>query len=390
MSQQELQGRYEAVMMNAFGAPKRVFERGEGIHLRDADGRRYLDLLSGLAVTGLGHAHPGVTAAITAQLGSLGHVSNFFASEPQVRLAERLAALTGDPDARVFFTNSGTEANEAAFKLTRLTGRTKVIAMEGAFHGRTMGALALTANPKYREPFEPLPGEVVFVPFGDEAALRAAADERTAAILIETVQGENGVVPVPDGFLAASRRIADEVGALLWIDEVQTGLGRCGEYLAHQADGISADLITLAKGLGNGFPVGACIATGRAASLLQPGQHGTTFGGNPVAAAAGNAVLDALEGGVLGNARTTGAWLASAIEALGHPLIEGVRGRGMLLGVVLTRDVAAQVADAALAAGYVINAPRPGVLRLAPPLIATPEDLAGFVEALPGLLDAHG
>lgn len=390
MSQQELQGRYEAVMMNAFGAPKRVFERGEGIHLWDADGRRYLDLLSGLAVTGLGHAHPGVTAAITAQLGSLGHVSNFFASEPQVRLAERLAALTGHPDARVFFTNSGTEANEAAFKLTRLTGRTKVIAMEGAFHGRTMGALALTANPKYREPFEPLPGEVVFVPFGDEAALRAAADERTAAILIETVQGENGVVPVPDGFLAASRRIADEAGALLWIDEVQTGLGRCGEYLAHQADGVSADLITLAKGLGNGFPVGACIATGRAASLLQPGQHGTTFGGNPVAAAAGNAVLDALEGGVLENARTTGAWLASAIEALGHPLIEGVRGRGMLLGVVLTRDVAAQVADAALAAGYVINAPRPGVLRLAPPLIATPEDLAGFVEALPGLLDAHG
>ena len=389
MSQADLQGRYAAVMMNAFGAPKRVFARGEGVHLWDEDGNRYTDLLSGLAVTGLGHAHPGVTAAITGQLGSLGHVSNFFASEPQVRLAERLAALTGDPGARVFFTNSGTEANEAAFKLTRLTGRTKVIAMEGSFHGRTMGALALTANPKYREPFEPLPGEVVFVPFGDEAALREAADDQTAAILIETVQGENGVVPVPEGYLKAARGIADEVGALLWIDEVQTGLGRCGEYLAHTADGVTADLITLAKGLGNGFPLGACIATGRTAELLQPGQHGTTFGGNPVAAAAGNAVLDALEAGALENAREVGAWLAAAIEGLGHPLIASVRGRGMLFGVVLTSDVAPQVADAALDAGWVINAPRPGVLRLAPPLIATRDDLQGFVDALPGLLEGH-
>ncbi len=389
MSQADLQGRYAAVMMNAFGAPKRVFARGEGVHLWDEDGNRYTDLLSGLAVTGLGHAHPGVTAAIAGQLGSLGHVSNFFASEPQVRLAERLAALTLDPGARVFFTNSGTEANEAAFKLTRLTGRTKVIAMEGSFHGRTMGALALTANPKYREPFEPLPGEVVFVPFGDEAALRQAADDRTAAILIETVQGENGVVPVPEGYLQAARGIADEVDALLWIDEVQTGLGRCGEYLAHTADGVTADLITLAKGLGNGFPIGACIATGRAADLLQPGQHGTTFGGNPVAAAAGNAVLDALEAGALDNAREVGAWLAAAIEGLGHPLIGSVRGRGMLLGVVLTSDVAPQVADAALDAGWVINAPRPGVLRLAPPLIATRDDLQGFIDALPGLLEGH-
>ena len=227
------------------------------------------------------------------------------------------------------------------------------------------------------------------MPFGDEAALRHAADDRTAAILIETVQGENGVVPVPEGYLQAARGIADEVGALLWIDEVQTGLGRCGEYLAHTADGVTADLITLAKGLGNGFPVGACIATGRAADLLQPGQHGTTFGGNPVAAAAGNAVLDALEAGALDNAREVGAWLAAAIEGLGHPLIGSVRGRGMLLGVVLTSDVAPQVADAALDAGWVINAPRPGVLRLAPPLIATRDDLQGFVDALPGLLEGH-
>lgn len=389
MTQDELTARYGAVMMNAFGAPKRVFERGEGVHLYDADGRRYTDLLSGLAVNALGHNHPAVTAAITAQLGRLGHVSNFFASEQQIRLAERLAAFTGSPETRVFFTNSGTEANEAAFKLTRLTGRTKLVAMEGSFHGRTMGALALTHNLKYREPFEPLPGDVTFVPFGDVEALSAAVDDRTAAIVLETVQGENGVVPVPEGFLAAARDIASANGALLWIDEVQTGLGRCGEYLAHRADGVVADLVTLAKGLGNGFPIGACLATGRAASLLQPGLHGTTFGGNPVAAAAGNAVLDALEGGVLDNARAVGAWLVAAVRGLGHPLIDGVRGRGLLLGVLLTRPVAAEVADAALDAGFVINAPRPGVLRLAPPLISTPQDLQGFLEALPGLLDPH-
>lgn len=390
MNQADLKARYDAVMMNAFGVPKRVFARGEGIHLWDTDGNRYTDLLSGLAVNALGHAHPGVTTAVAGQLDQLGHVSNFFASEPQIRLAERLAAFTGVEPTRVFFTNSGTEANEAAFKLTRLTGRTKVVVMEGSFHGRTMGALALTSNPKYREPFEPLPGEVFFVPFGDESALRAAVDNRTAAILLETVQGENGVVPAPEGFLAAARRIADDAGALLWIDEVQTGLGRCGDYLAHRADGITADLITMAKALGNGFPIGACLATGRAAELLHPGQHGTTFGGNPVAAAAGNAVLDALESGVLENARATGAWLVRALGELSHPQILEVRGRGMLLGIVLREEIAARVSDDALDAGWVINAPRPSVLRVAPPLIATPEDLAGFVNALPALLDGHG
>ncbi|AQP44781.1 acetylornithine transaminase [Tessaracoccus flavus] len=389
MTQEELTARYGAVMMNAFGSPKRVFERGEGVHLFDADGNRYLDLLSGLAVNALGHAHPGVTRAVSEQLGRLGHVSNFFASEQQIRLAERLSALTGAERTRVFFTNSGAEANEAAFKLTRLTGRTKVIAMEGSFHGRTMGALALTHTAKYREPFEPLPGGVVFVPFGDTEALRAHADDQTAAILVETVQGENGVVPAPDGFLRDAREIADRVGALLWIDEVQTGLGRCGEWLAHRHDGVVADLVTLAKGLGNGFPVGACLASGPAVDLLQPGQHGTTFGGNPVAAAAGNAVLDALESGVLDSARNTGRWLREAVAALAHPLIDHVRGRGMLLGVVLKADVAPQIADAALTAGFVINAPRPDVIRLAPPLISTPEDLSGFVEALGSLLDAH-
>ena len=387
MSQQTLKDRYAAVMMNAFGAPLRVFERGEGVHLWDADGRRYTDLLSGLAVNALGHAHPAVTAAITAQLGRLGHVSNFFASEQQVRLAERLAAFTGAEKTRVFFTNSGTEANEAAFKITRLTGRTRIVAMDGAFHGRTMGALAITANEKYRAPFEPLPGDVTFVPFGDVDALRAVVDETVAAVVIETVQGENGVVPAPAGFLQAARELTAEAGALLWIDEVQTGLGRCGEYLSHAADGVVADLVTLAKGLGNGFPIGACLASGAAAELIQPGMHGTTFGGNPVAAAAGNAVLDVLDGGVLDRARETGAWLADQLRALNHPRIAEVRGRGMLLGVVLTDDVAPAVAAAALDAGWVINAPRPSVLRVAPPLISTRDDLQGFLDALPTLLD---
>ena len=387
MSQQSLKDRYAAVMMNAFGAPLRVFERGEGVHLWDADGNRYTDLLSGLAVNALGHGHPAVPAAITAQLGQLGHVSNFFASEQQVRLAERLAAFTGAERTRVFFTNSGTEANEAAFKITRLTGRTRIVAMDGAFHGRTMGALAITANEKYRAPFEPLPGDVTFVPYGDVDALRDAVDDTVAAVVVEPVQGENGVVPAPEGFLRAARELTAAAGALLWIDEVQTGMGRCGEYLAHAADGVVADLVTLAKGLGNGFPVGACLASGPAADLIQPGLHGTTFGGNPVAAAAGNAVLDVLETGALDNAREIGAWLADRLRGLNHPRIAGVRGRGMLLGVVLTDDVAPAVAAAALDEGWVINAPRPSVLRIAPPLIATRDDLQGFLDALPALLD---
>ncbi len=386
---QGLQRRYDEVMMHTFGTPKRVFVRGSGVHVEDADGRTYTDLLSGLAVLALGHAHPQVTQAIDTQLRTLGHVSNFFASQEQIRLAERLTAHLGVPGARVFFANSGAEANEAAFKITRLTGRTRIVAMEGAFHGRTAAALAVTHNPKYREPFLPLPGEVEFVPFGDVAALEAAVDDETAAVVMEVIQGENGVVPAPEGFVEAARRITEEHGALLWIDEVQTGVGRCGEVFAHRSLGVVADVVTLAKGLGNGFPIGACIATGAAAELFSPGLHGTTFGGNPVAAAAGNAVLDVIEDGLLEHVRATGAWLAAAIEGLGHPLVQRVRGRGLLLGVVLTDDRAPAVADAALEAGFIINAPRPGVLRLAPPLVITTDELQPFVDALPRLLEAR-
>ena len=391
-SQAELSVRYAHALMNTFGAPKRVFVRGEGVHLWDADGNRYLDLLAGLAVNALGHAHPQVLGAISAQLSTLGHVSNFFATPTQIALAERLAGFTtvNDPgrEARVFFTNSGTEANEAGFKITRMTGRTKLIAMDGSFHGRSLGALALTSNPKYREPFEPLPGVVEFVPYGDAEALAAALDETVAAVIVEPIQGENGVVEPPSGFLAQARELTASVGALLWIDEVQTGIGRCGAWLASSDSGVTPDIVTFAKGLGNGFPVGACVATGAAASLLGPGSHGTTFGGNPVAAAAGLAVLNIIErDGLLERVTAAGERLASRIMALGHPQVTAVRGRGLLRGVVLADPIAPAVADAALDAGFVINAPRPNVLRLAPPLVISDADLDRFVAALPGFLD---
>jgi acetylornithine/N-succinyldiaminopimelate aminotransferase len=386
-----LTARYTDVMMNTFGPPKRVFVRGEVCHVYDADGRKYLDLLAGLAVNSLGHAHPFILSAITSQLATLGHVSNFFSTPAQIALAERLAGFTVEAapqtHARVFFTNSGTEANEAAFKLTRRTGRTKIISTEGAFHGRSMGALAITHNPKYREPFEPLPGTVEFVPYGDTAALESVVDDTVAAIVLEPIQGENGVVVPPDGYLAAARQISQRYGALLWIDEVQTGIGRTGAWLAHNSDRITADVVTVAKGLGNGFPVGACIATGAAADLLGPGSHGTTFGGNPVAAIAGLAVLAVIErDGLLDHVIRTGEQLSAAIQGLQSPLIAAVRGRGLLRGIVLRDPIAAAVADAALDAGFIINAPKPDVLRLAPPLIVTSAQLHTFVAVLPDLL----
>ena len=385
--------RYERVMMNTFGPPQRVFVRGEGVYVWDADGKRYLDLLAGIAVNALGHAHPQVLAAISSQLSTLGHVSNFFATPAQVALAERLAQIVtanapGTP-ARVFFANSGAEANEAAFKLTRRTGRVKIVAMEGSFHGRTMGALALTHHAAYREPFEPLPGVVEFVPYGDEAALAAAVDETVAAALIEPIQGENGVVEPPDGYLAAARRITDRTGTLLWLDEVQTGMGRCGDWLASASSGVTADVVTLAKGLGNGFPIGACVATGAAGELLQPGHHGTTFGGNPVAAAAGLAVMAIIErDGLLAHVREMGQCLERSVMALGLPEVQQVRGRGLLRGIVLAEPIAAGVVKAGLEAGFVLNAPRPSVVRVAPPLIIEADQLQTFVDALPGLIGA--
>lgn len=389
MGSQDLLASYRQHVMNTFGTPKRVFVRGEGCYVWDADGRKYLDMLSGLAVNGLGHAHPTVLAAITGQIATLGHVSNFFATPAQVRLAERLTGMVAaDNDARVFFANSGTEANEAAFKITRMTGKTKIIAAEGAFHGRSIGALAVTHASKSRAPFEPLPGDVEFVPYGDLAALEAAVDDQTAAIVLEPIQGENGVVVPPDGYLAGARRIADRQGALLWIDEIQTGMGRTGSWLESTRDGVIADVLTVAKGLGNGFPIGACIATGSAAELLGPGVHGSTFGGNPVAAIAGLAVISVIErDDLLANATAMGQRLSDGLRSLGHPLITEVRGSGLLQGVQLAEEVAPAAVDVALDAGFVINSARPNVLRIAPPLVITGEQVDAFTAVLAEVLD---
>ena len=381
--------RYCRALMNTFGPPKLVLAKGRGCLVWDVDGNRYLDLLAGIAVNALGHGHPALVEAVTGQLATLGHVSNFFATEPQVALAERLLELvsTGSTtrDGRVFFANSGTEANEAAFKLTRRTGRTHLVAMEGSFHGRTTGALALTSKAAYREPFEPLPGEVTFVPYGDADALAAAVSDRTAAVVLEPVQGEAGVVLPPPDFLPRARQITAEHGALLWLDEVQTGVGRTGAWFAHTDSGISPDVVTLAKGLGGGIPVGACLALGEAATLLGPGNHGTTFGGNPIAAAAGLAVIETIEKeGLLAHALDVGEQL---VEGLAHPHVRQVRGRGLLIGLDLDQDKAAEVVTAAQRRGYIINATTPNRIRLAPPLVLSREEAAEFLHAWPRILD---
>jgi acetylornithine/N-succinyldiaminopimelate aminotransferase len=383
--------RYQHALMNTFGAPKLVLTRGEGARVWDENGKLYVDLLGGIAVNALGHGHPALVKAVTEQLSTLGHISNFFASGPQIALAEKLLSLLGaahaEPvEAKVFFTNSGTEANEAAFKLTRRTGRTHIVAMKGSFHGRSMGALAVTSKEAYRAPFEPLPGDVTFVEYGDADALAAAVTDETAAILIEPLQGEAGVVVPPAGFLAEARAIADRHGALLWLDEVQTGMGRTGAWFAHAASGIVPDVITLAKGLGGGFPIGACIGLGAAADLLQPGNHGTTFGGNPPACAAALAVIDTIEGeGLLERATVAGQKLRDGLAA--DPRVTDVTGDGLLIGVVTTVDTA-QIAAAALDRGFILNNATPDRVRLAPALVITDEDIAAFLEAWPAILDA--
>lgn len=382
------ESRYQGAVMNTFGTPMRMLVRGEGPYVWDADGNRYLDLLAGIAVNALGHGHPAIIAAVTEQLSTLGHTSNLFATEPQIKLAEKLVELVGH-DSRVFFTNSGTEANEAAFKVTRRTGRTKIVVAEGSFHGRTMGALALTSKEAYRAPFEPLPGDVTFIPYGDVAALEAAVDETVAAFLVEPIQGEAGVIVPPDGYLQAAREITTRHGALLWLDEVQTGMGRTGAWFAHTESGIVPDLMTLAKGLGGGIPIGACIAIGEAASLLQPGNHGTTFGGNAVATAAALAVIGVIESeNLLDHVTTIGDQIRRGL--IDHPLVAEVTGRGLLVGIVLREPLAAEAQKAALESGLIINNATPERLRLAPPLILSEDQAADAVTTIRGILDEVG
>lgn len=384
--EQSLTERYPHALMNTFGPPKLALVRGEGAHVWDEDGREYVDYLGGIAVNALGHAHPALVDAVTTQLQTLGHVSNFFTTAPQVELAEKLLEIAGAPG-HVFLTNSGTEANEAAFKLTRRTGRTHVVAAAGGFHGRTMGALALTSKEAYRTPFEPLPGDVTFVPYGDADALAAAVTDETAAILLEPIQGEAGVVVPPEGYLADARAVADEHGALLWLDEVQTGMGRTGRWLA--SEGVTPDILTLAKGLAGGFPIGACLGLGAAGDLLQPGNHGTTFGGNPVACAAALAVIRTIEDdGLLEHVTLLGQQLRDGLAA--DPRVTEVRGEGLLIGLDLSADASAAVVRTAQDHGFILNNPTPRRIRLAPPLVLTTDDVDALLAAWPAILDGAG
>ncbi len=393
---QEWLQRYSDALLGVFGTPQRVLVRGAGCLVWDADGKQYLDLLGGIAVNALGHAHPFVTSVISSQLATLGHVSNFFTSPTQVALAEKLLSLAGAPaGSKVFFANSGTEAVEAAFKLARRNSapshdgkpRTRILALEGGFHGRTMGALALTSKQAYREPFEPLPGGVEHLPFNDLQALEAALDETVAAVVLEPIQGEAGVRPLSMSYLQKARELTSKAGALLILDEVQTGVGRTGRWFAHQASGITPDAMTLAKGLGGGFPIGALVTFGSEVSaLLTPGQHGTTFGGNPVATAAALATVHALEAGaVLRNADDVGSFLRGALAEV--DAVEDVRGEGLLIGFDLDGDYSAEAVKEALERGFIINAPAPRTLRLAPPLVLTRAEAQTFLDALPGILD---
>ena len=390
---QQWQSRWGATMMSNYGTPPVVLASGSGAVVTDVDGKTYLDLLGGIAVNLLGHAHPAVVEAVSRQVATLGHTSNLAAHAPGIELAERLRDLVGaGPDSRVFFCNSGAEANEAALKISRrLRPGGGWVACEGAFHGRTMGALAVTGQPSKRAAFEPLPGPVTFVPYGDGEALAAAVTDRTASVVIEPVMGEAGVVVPPSGFLEAARAACDAAGALLHLDEVQGGVGRVGAWLTSSvtAPGVVADVVTMAKALGGGLPIGAVVANGRAATAFARGDHGTTFGGSPIACAAALAVLDTVEReGLLDASVKLGEHLRRGIESLDDPLVQQVRGLGLWVGIVLTEPIAAAVEQAARDAGFLLNAAGPGVLRLAPPVIITQAQIDAFLDALPGVLRA--
>jgi acetylornithine/N-succinyldiaminopimelate aminotransferase len=391
-----LAARWDAAMMPNYGTPPVALARGQGCRVWDVDGREYLDLLAGIAVSSLGHAHPALVEAVSRQVAMLAHTSNLAMHEPGVRLAERLLALLG-ADGRVFLCNDGASANETAYKLARRHGwkldpsggRLEIVAAEGSFHGRTLGALSITGVPAKRAPFEPLPGPVRFVPYGDAAALRAAVTERTAAVFLEPTLGEGGVVPPPAGYLRSARQACDASGALLVVDEVQSGVGRTGAWFAVHTEGVVPDVLTLAKGLGGGLPIGACIGIGAAGALFAAGDHGSTFGGNPVSCAAALAVLDTIErDGLLDSVAQVGARLRAGLAGVDHPLAGGVRGAGLWLALALTQPVAPAVEAAARQAGFLVNAVRPDAIRIAPPLVLAAEQADSFLSALPAVLAA--
>lgn len=390
----ELLDRYRAALIPVFGVPQTVLSHGNGCYVVDVDGKRYLDLLGGIAVNTLGHGHPALVEAITKQASQVMHISNFFTSQPQIELAEKVLETSRAPQGSgVFLCNSGAEAIEAAIKLSRRTGRSRIIGAQNAFHGRTTGALALTWKEAYRAPFEPLMPGVTHVPYNDTAALEAAVDEAgddLAAVVLEPIQGEAGVIPADPAYLRLARDLSTQAGALLVLDEIQTGMGRTGHWLAHHATDVVPDAVTLAKGLAGGVPVGALVTYGSdVTGLLTGGQHGTTFGGNPLACAAGLATIHTIEtDGLLRHATEIGAALTQGVMALGHPRVSGVRGRGLLLAISLVEPVAVSAMHLARGAGFLVNAPTPDAIRLAPPLILGEAEADSFVAALPALLDA--
>lgn len=379
---ENLNDRFHAAMMGTFATPLAFLDRGEGAYVWDVDGKRYLDFLAGIAVNALGHAHPTFVAAVSEQAARLAHVSNYFATEPQLALAERLRAITGAGDSgRVIFGNSGTEAIEAAFKLARLNRtetRSRIVTLKGSFHGRTMGALSLTGQPALQNDFTPLvPGVEHIEP--TVAALEAAIDDTVAAVLFEPIQGEAGVVDLPEGFIARARDLTREHGALLIVDEIQTGIGRTGSWFAFEQFGVVPDAVAVAKGLAGGFPIGALVTFGEASSLLKRGHHGSTFGGNPLATAVGGAVLGEIESsGLVDNARRQGEAIRRLVRELDSPHVAEVRGRGLLIGIGLTEPRAKELSAAALERGLIINAPNDHSIRIAPPLIIGDAEVAEF------------
>ena len=373
--------------MNTYGTPQLQLVKGEGSIVTDADGKEYVDMLAGIAVNALGHGHPALVHAVSKQTATLGHISNFFGSDAALNAATELRKRFGDDNAKVFFCNSGGEANEAAFKLSRLTGRKKVLAAINGFHGRTMGALSLTGQPSKREPFAPLVPGVEFYRYGDIDHVRELVGQDPdgiAAIFLEPIQGETGVVPAPEGFLQAIRELCDEHGILMVVDEVQTGVGRTGTFFAHEAAGITPDIVTMAKGLAGGMPIGAVIANEKTAALFTPGAHGTTFGGNPIACAAANAVLEIVDDPFCAEVEAKGETVKAAVEKLAG--VDYVRGRGLMLGVVLTEPVAKEAVRIGLKHGVILNAPTEKIIRLTPPLVISDEEIDRAVVALEATL----
>jgi acetylornithine aminotransferase len=370
--------RWENVVQNNYGTPKITLTHGVGVEVWDEDGKRYLDFLGGIATNILGHAHPAIIKAVNKQIATLSHVSNLYAHNPGLELAERLQDLIGDPTARVFFCNSGAEANEAAIKISRLTGKVRIVAALGGFHGRTIGALSITGQEAKRAPFEPLMKDIVFVPYGDLIAMRKAVTQRTAMVIVEPIQGENGVIVPPPGYLAGIRKICDSADALFAIDAVQTGMGRTGQWFGYESEGIMPDIITLAKGLGGGLPLGAMVTVGKSVPAFKPGQHGSTFGGNPISSAAANAAIDYLvKKDMLKKIRKHESRIKDGLKDT--PGIVEVRGSGLLIGVVLESPVAQKLIPRATAAGLLLNATSENVIRIAPPLVVTKKQIEEFI-----------